>query len=88
MAHGSGARPKVKRRRGAAGAYTRAEGLAAEFECAAETKARLMETARRMAYDAGMSSTDPQQSRGYEGSFIADTSALPKHDSGEYAQPV
>ncbi|CAL8257411.1 unnamed protein product [Arctogadus glacialis] len=68
--------------------YTRAEGLAAEFECAAETKARLRETARRMAYDAGMSSTDPQQSRGYDGSFIAGTSALPKHDSGEYAQPV
>ena len=39
MAHGSGARPKVKEAEGSY-CYALAEGLAAEFERAAETKAR------------------------------------------------
>ena len=82
MAHGSGARPKAKEEEGSYG-YALAEGLAAEFEHAAETQARLRETARRMAYDAGMSSTDPRQSRGYDGG----TSAPPKHGR-ENAQPA
>ncbi|CAL8367253.1 unnamed protein product [Boreogadus saida] len=67
--------------------YALAEGLAAEFERAAETKARLRETARCMAYDAGMSSTDPRQSIGYDGGFVAGPSAPPKHDR-ENAQPA
>lgn len=87
MAHGSGARPKVKEEAGSY-IYARPVGLAAEFERAAETKARLKETARRMANDAGMSSTDPRQSGGHDGRFDVGASAPPKHDSREYAQPV
>ena len=87
MALGRGARLKVKEEEGSY-SYARSEGLAADFERAAETKARLRQTARRMANDAGMSSTDPRQSRGHDGSFVAGKSAPPKHDSREYAQPV
>ena len=41
-----------------------------------------------MAYEVGMSAKNPRQSRGYDGGFVAGTSAPPKHDSGENAQPV
>ena len=78
MAHGSGARPKVKEEEGSYG-YALAEGLAAEFERAAKTKARLRETGRRMAYDVGMSTNNPPQSRGHDGGFVAGTSAPQKH---------
>ena len=50
--------------------------------------ARLRETGRRMAYEVGMSAKNPRQSRGYDGGFVAGTSAPPKHNSGENAQPV
>ena len=87
MAHGSGARPKVKEVEGSYG-YALAEALAAEFEFPAGTKARLRETGRRMAYDVGMCAKNPRQSRGYDGGFVAGTSAPPKQSSGENAQPV
>ena len=41
-----------------------------------------------MAYEVGMSAKNPRQSRGYDGGFVAGTSAPPKHNSGENAQPV
>jgi len=46
--------------------YARAEGLAAEFERAAESKARLKLAARSMANDAGMGPADPRLSGGRE----------------------
>lgn len=71
MPHEKGARPRVKEE--VSYGYARAEDLAAVFERAAETKARLKLAARSMANDAGMGSADPRQSGGHEEGVLTRT---------------
>ena len=68
--------------------YARAEGLAAEFERAAETKARLKLAARSMANDAGMGPADPRQSGGRQDGYLTGLSTRPQDFRRENAQPV